>query len=120
MPYKSDPIPELTTFAEAKSLVAKLTALGVPVGTIFEVSLTDRYDTTDPRYFDDKGQHQYIAKIWGGPEQELAMVKTALGAGGYNAFLRLAEQATATTAQAEAAIINLPPVFAAVDAVLVI
>ena len=118
MPYKSDSIPELTTFASAKALVAKLAALGVPVGTIFEVSLTDRYDTTDPRYFDDGGKHQFIAKIWGGPEQELAMVETALGAGGYNAFLRLAEQALANIAQAEAAIINLPPVFTAIEAAL--
>ena len=118
MPYKISPNPQLTTFETAKAVLSQLGALGVPVGTLYEVTVTDRYDTTDQRYFDDGSPHQYVAKLWNGPEQEIGLVKAALGAGGYNAFLRLAENAGLNVEQAESAVINLPLVWAAADAVL--
>ena len=122
MPYQITPNQQLTTHAKAREAVAKLFALGVPMGKLWEVDIADRYDTTstDPKYYDDGGLHQYVAQLWSGPEQNIAMVLASLASGSFdfNSFIRVAEMAGMNFGQAQEAVMGLNGVRQAVDSVL--
>jgi hypothetical protein len=108
MPIAPPPNNQLCTFTTATDLAARLIAIGIPVGTIYELpDPAHKYDTTDERYTDDGGEHQFVATIWGGPEQSLAVTSAMFEAKGYNyeSFSKLA--AVSNKTPPEAAILPL-------------
>jgi len=122
MPYQTMPNQQLTTYAKAKEAVAKLSALGVPMGKLWEVDIADRCDTTstDPKYYDDGGLHQYVAQLWSGPEQNISMVLASLASGNFDfgSFIRIAEMAGMNFGQAQEAVMGLNGVRDSVNTVL--
>ena len=96
MPYQEPPNPQFCTFAVASDLAARLNDIGVAVETIYEIdNAGNKLDTTDPKYYSDGQVYQYVAKIWNGPEQSLAITDAMFKQKGYNVgtFTQLATAA---------------------------
>lgn len=119
MPYQEPPNPQLCTYATASDLAGRLEDIGIDVGTIFEIAENgDKLDTTDDRYVTDGLLYQYVATIWGGPEQSLAMTDAMFKQKGYNTgtFTQLAT--AGGKANPDEAIMALHGVARGVNAVL--
>ena len=85
MPYQEEPNYQLCTYKEASELAVKLIAIGINVETIYEIqSNGEKHDTTQPTWSDNGEVHQYVAKIWGGPEQSLAITNAMFRDQGFN------------------------------------
>jgi hypothetical protein len=96
MPYEAELNPQTCTFAVASDLAARLRDIGVPVGTIYEITPAgDKLDTTNDRYVNDGELYQYVAAIWTETEQSLAVTNGMFLTKGYNfeSFTKLAQAA---------------------------
>jgi len=119
MPYQTSPNPQFCTFAVAEDLAVRLRDLGVAVGTIYEIDgAGNKLDTTDEKYFSDGLAYQYVADIWNGPEQSLAVTDAMFKQHGYNVgtFTQLAT--SANVPNIDAAIMELNGVARATNAAL--
>jgi len=93
MPFEEEENIQFCTFDVASDLALRLREIGVSVGTIYEIQENgDKLDTTDDRYVNDGENYQYVAIIWGGPEQSLAITNNMFETHGYNldTFTKLA------------------------------
>jgi hypothetical protein len=119
MPIQQPPNVQLCTFDTANDLAARLRDIGVSVDTIYEIDTNgDKADTTDENYYNNGQMYQYVAKIWGGPEQSLALTDAMFQQQGYNTvtFTKLAT--SANVENIDTAIMGLHGVARGVDAVL--
>ena len=108
MPIKAEPNYQLCTFNVANDLAERLRLVGVPVDTIYEIlDNGEKHDTTDENWSDNGQSHQYVAKVWGGPEQNLGITDAMFKEKGYNyeTFSKLAT--TSNKLPVEAAILPL-------------
>lgn len=118
MPYVEPMNPQFCTFEVATNLADKLIAIGIVVETIFEITEEGKFDTTSEQYQDDEQNHQYVAKIWDGPEQNLGMTQAMFAEKGYNweTFTKLA--LTSNVPDTTKAILELKNIYPAINATL--
>lgn len=120
MPYVEQPNAQLTTFSAATVIANKLRNIGVQVATIFEIGEDGvRYDTTNDQYVSDGKVYQYVAHVWGGPEQNLGMVQDMFTRQGYNwqTFSQLGTDAGLGN-ETDEAILELKNMYRAINAAL--
>jgi hypothetical protein len=120
MPYQQPPNPQLCTLTVATTIANKLRNIGVSVGTIYEIGDDGvRYDTTSDLYESDGKPYQYVAIVWGGPEQNLGMIDDMFVRQGYNwgTFTRLGTDA-GLGEQTDEAILELKNIYRAINAAL--
>ena len=120
MPLKAKPSTQLITLTDAKAVAANLASLGIPVTDIREISNdSGEVNINHPDYVDDNLIHQFVANVWG-KDQELGLVKAMLAeTNKFYALLKIANDSFPTQEKSYAAIVNLPPLNAAIEAVLV-
>jgi hypothetical protein len=119
MPIQQPPNPQFCTYDTAADLAGRLRDIGVSVDTIYEIDATGKKnDTTADNYYSDGLQYQYVAQIWGGPEQSLAVTDAMFKQKGYNVgtFTQLAT--AAQVPNVDTAIMALHGVSRGVNAVL--
>jgi hypothetical protein len=118
---------QFCSYTDAKALMAKLTALGVPVGPLYEnvqqgpeTDLVLADPAANPNYeVDPTTPLQYVTTFWG-TTQSVGLAIQTLGAGGFNNFVNLASNTFTDRANAENAVLALGTVMRGVDAALVL
>jgi hypothetical protein len=118
----------LLLLTEAQSVVKFLQSKGVPTTNLREITeIYGEVSVDDPRYYDDRLPHQYIANVWNS-DMELGIVQQLLdqggNRGGFNNMKDVAMIAFVNPnpmlamARAYEAILKLNGVIQAVDALL--